>query len=140
MAAFGSLALSPDPGTAEMGMLLSISLSCTLFCALIVLPALLGPAEGGGAVGGRASAPPAEIASNDRPGCVKSAAQALAGPESPARRAASGLPCPERVRRLGARADSRSCHGIARDARIMAGIRNRPFGERLSPAAREPRR
>lgn len=45
MAAFGSLALSPDPGTAEMGMLLSISLSCTLFCVLIVLPALLGPAE-----------------------------------------------------------------------------------------------
>ncbi|HEX2151204.1 MAG TPA: MMPL family transporter, partial [Stellaceae bacterium] len=45
MAAFGSLALSPDPGTAEMGMLLSISLFCTLFCALIVLPALLGPVE-----------------------------------------------------------------------------------------------
>ncbi len=44
MAAFGSLALSPDPGTAEMGLLLSISLFCTLFCALIVLPALLGPA------------------------------------------------------------------------------------------------
>jgi hopanoid biosynthesis associated RND transporter like protein HpnN len=46
MAAFGSLALSPDPGTAEMGMLLSISLVCTLFCALVVLPALLGPARG----------------------------------------------------------------------------------------------
>jgi uncharacterized protein len=44
MAAFGSLALSPDPGTAEMGTLLSISLFCTLFCALIVLPALLDPA------------------------------------------------------------------------------------------------
>ena len=38
MAAFGSLALSHDPGTAQMGMLLSISLGCTLFCTLIVLP------------------------------------------------------------------------------------------------------
>ena len=35
---------------------------------------------------------------------------------------------------------SRARHGIARDARIVAGIRNRPFGERPSPAAREPRR
>ena len=34
----------------------------------------------------------------------------------------------------------RARHSIARDARIMAGIRNRPFGERPSPAAREPRR
>jgi hopanoid biosynthesis associated RND transporter like protein HpnN len=44
MSAFGSLALSHDPGTAEMGVLLSISLGCTLFCTLFVLPALLGPA------------------------------------------------------------------------------------------------
>jgi uncharacterized protein len=44
MAAFGSLALSPDPSTAEMGFLLTVSLTAALFCALFVLPALLGPA------------------------------------------------------------------------------------------------
>ncbi|HEX3860850.1 MAG TPA: MMPL family transporter [Stellaceae bacterium] len=44
MSAFGSLALSNDPGTAGMGELLSISLACTLFCTLVILPALLGPA------------------------------------------------------------------------------------------------
>src|SRR5437763_6795391 len=33
------------PGTAEMGILLTISLVCTLFCTFIVLPALLGPAR-----------------------------------------------------------------------------------------------
>ncbi|MGD9616228.1 MAG: MMPL family transporter [Alphaproteobacteria bacterium] len=44
MAAFGSLALSPDPSTAEMGLLLTISLVAALLCALFVLPALLGPA------------------------------------------------------------------------------------------------
>jgi hopanoid biosynthesis associated RND transporter like protein HpnN len=44
MSAFGSLALSNDPGTSDMGQLLTISLACTLFCTLIVLPALLGPA------------------------------------------------------------------------------------------------
>jgi uncharacterized protein len=43
--AFGSLALSSDPGTADMGELLAISLACTLFCTLFVLPALLGPAR-----------------------------------------------------------------------------------------------
>ena len=45
MSAFGSLALSNDPGTSGMGQLLTISLACTLFCTLIVLPALLGPAS-----------------------------------------------------------------------------------------------
>jgi uncharacterized protein len=44
IAAFGSLAVSPDPSTAEMGWLLIISLGCALLCALFVLPALLGPA------------------------------------------------------------------------------------------------
>jgi hypothetical protein len=44
MSAFGSLALSSDPGTAEMGELLAISLAATLLCTLLVLPALLGPA------------------------------------------------------------------------------------------------
>jgi hypothetical protein len=45
ISAFGSLALSHDPGTADMGELLSLSLACTLLCTLIVLPALLGPAR-----------------------------------------------------------------------------------------------
>jgi predicted RND superfamily exporter protein len=43
MSAFGSLALSPDPGTSAMGGMLTIALLCTLFCTLFVLPALLGP-------------------------------------------------------------------------------------------------
>jgi hopanoid biosynthesis associated RND transporter like protein HpnN len=41
--AFGSLALSAHPGTADMGKLLSLSLAWTLVCTLLVLPALLGP-------------------------------------------------------------------------------------------------
>jgi hopanoid biosynthesis associated RND transporter like protein HpnN len=45
MSAFGSLALSRDPGTAQMGELLAISLAATLFCTLFILPALLGPAQ-----------------------------------------------------------------------------------------------
>jgi hopanoid biosynthesis associated RND transporter like protein HpnN len=45
MSAFGSLALSEDPGTAQMGELLAISLASTLLCTLFVLPALLGPAR-----------------------------------------------------------------------------------------------
>jgi hopanoid biosynthesis associated RND transporter like protein HpnN len=48
MSAFGSLALSNDPGTADMGELLTISLGCTLFCTLFVLPALLGRAPAAG--------------------------------------------------------------------------------------------
>ena len=44
MLAFGSLALSDHPGTADMGKLLSLSLGFTLLCTLFVLPALLGPA------------------------------------------------------------------------------------------------
>jgi len=43
MSAFGSLALSHHPGTADMGKLLTLSLAWTLFCTLFVLPALLGP-------------------------------------------------------------------------------------------------
>jgi hopanoid biosynthesis associated RND transporter like protein HpnN len=42
--AFGSLALSPDLGEAEMGKLLAVSLAATVFCTMLVLPALLGPA------------------------------------------------------------------------------------------------
>jgi hypothetical protein len=39
--AFGSLALSGHPGTASMGMLLLISLGCTLVASLIFVPAIL---------------------------------------------------------------------------------------------------
>ena len=41
--AFGSLALSNHPGTASMGVLLTISLGYTLFTSLFVLPALFAP-------------------------------------------------------------------------------------------------
>ena len=39
--AFGSLAASAHPGTASMGLLLLISLGCTLVATLIFVPALL---------------------------------------------------------------------------------------------------
>lgn len=39
--AFGSLALSPHPGTASMGQLLLLSLGCTLIVTLLFVPALL---------------------------------------------------------------------------------------------------
>ena len=39
--AFGSLALSRHPGTASMGVLLLISLGCTLAASLVFVPALL---------------------------------------------------------------------------------------------------
>jgi len=42
MSAFGSLALSHHPGTADMGILLAISLTYTLLATLFVLPAALG--------------------------------------------------------------------------------------------------
>jgi hopanoid biosynthesis associated RND transporter like protein HpnN len=41
--AFGSLALSRHPGTAQMGVLLTIALGYTLLCTFFVLPALMGP-------------------------------------------------------------------------------------------------
>jgi hopanoid biosynthesis associated RND transporter like protein HpnN len=41
--AFGSLALSSHPGTADMGKLLSIALGYTLLATFFFLPALLGP-------------------------------------------------------------------------------------------------
>ncbi|HTJ62337.1 MAG TPA: MMPL family transporter [Alphaproteobacteria bacterium] len=40
--AFGSLILSHHPGTSEMGRLLSIEMFYTLFCVLLIMPALLG--------------------------------------------------------------------------------------------------
>lgn len=42
--AFGSLALSSHPGTADMGILLTISLLYALLCTLFVLPAMLAAA------------------------------------------------------------------------------------------------
>ena len=44
--AFGSLALSQHPGTASMGVLLLISLGCTLIASLMFLPALLAALAG----------------------------------------------------------------------------------------------
>ncbi len=43
LASFGSLALSRHPGTADLGLLLTIAISLTLALTLIGLPALLGP-------------------------------------------------------------------------------------------------
>jgi predicted RND superfamily exporter protein len=47
--AFGSLALSSHPGTASMGVLLLISLACTLIASLVFVPSVLaavGPPKG----------------------------------------------------------------------------------------------
>ena len=44
--AFGSLTVSSHPGTASMGLLLTVSLAATLVSTLLVLPALLGPPPG----------------------------------------------------------------------------------------------
>ncbi|MEL5848627.1 MAG: MMPL family transporter, partial [Candidatus Igneacidithiobacillus chanchocoensis] len=41
LSAFGSMALSVDPGMASLGDALSIALAIVLLCILIVLPALL---------------------------------------------------------------------------------------------------
>jgi predicted RND superfamily exporter protein len=40
---FGGLALSPHPGTASMGQLLSIGLILIVACTLVLLPALVPP-------------------------------------------------------------------------------------------------
>jgi predicted RND superfamily exporter protein len=44
---FGNLALSPHPGMASMGQLLSIGICFSMLCTLIVLPALLTPSNTG---------------------------------------------------------------------------------------------
>ncbi len=41
MGSFGSIALSSHPGTASMGALLTIAITMTLVCTLVVLPALM---------------------------------------------------------------------------------------------------
>jgi predicted RND superfamily exporter protein len=38
---FGSIALSSHPGTASMGLLLTLAITLTLGCTLVVLPALM---------------------------------------------------------------------------------------------------
>ncbi|MGH6663253.1 MAG: MMPL family transporter, partial [Rhodospirillales bacterium] len=43
---FGSIAVSSHPGTASMGMLLAISITLTMACTLVVLPALIEVAGG----------------------------------------------------------------------------------------------
>ncbi len=46
---FGSIALSSHPGTASMGVLLTVAISLTLICTLVLLPALM--AVSGGTAG-----------------------------------------------------------------------------------------
>jgi len=46
LASFGALGLSDHPGTASMGMLLTLAIVITLFCVLLLLPALLAVTEG----------------------------------------------------------------------------------------------
>ena len=45
---FGSIALSSHPGTASMGVLLTIAITLTLLCTLVVLPALMAITGGRG--------------------------------------------------------------------------------------------
>ncbi len=86
MCAFGSLWLSPDVGSSEMGKLLTISLAMTVFCTLFVLPALLGPADVTAAAD-RRSVPGATPAPRPAPARAGSAApQAPRRGGSPARR------------------------------------------------------
>jgi len=87
MCAFGSLMLSPDPGSAEMGKLLTVSLATTVFCTLFVLPALLGPA----------SAP--DRGSARDPAQVPRPAGARAGSPAPRAPRPGGSPGPKRKRR-----------------------------------------
>jgi hopanoid biosynthesis associated RND transporter like protein HpnN len=89
MCAFGSLMFSPDPGSADMGKLLTISLAMTVLCTLFILPALLGPARvpapgRGSARGASRARPPAGA----RPGSP--------GPRTPRR---GGSPGSKRKRR-----------------------------------------
>ncbi|WP_299618227.1 MMPL family transporter [Pelagibius sp.] len=45
LASFGALSLSSHPGTASMGLLLTLAIAITLFCILLLLPALLAVTE-----------------------------------------------------------------------------------------------
>ena len=48
MASFGALGFSRHQGLASLGMLLALTLSLALICALVVLPALIGELEARG--------------------------------------------------------------------------------------------
>jgi len=89
MCAFGSLALSPDPGSADMGKLLAISLAMTVFCTLFILPALLGPA----------TAPLPDRGSSPDRGRVRRSAGARAGSAVRPAPRRGGNPGPKRKRR-----------------------------------------
>jgi hypothetical protein len=93
MCAFGSLWLSPDVGSSEMGKLLTLSLAMTVFCTLFVLPALLGPAlvPGGVTAADRRSAPAAARAPRSALARAGSAA-----PQAPRR---GGSPARKKPRR-----------------------------------------
>jgi predicted RND superfamily exporter protein len=90
MCAFGSLWLSPDIGTSEMGKLLTLSLVMTVFCTLFVLPALLGPARVSAAAD-RRSAPAAAPAPRPAP--------ARAGSPAPPAPRRGGSPARKKPRR-----------------------------------------
>ena len=53
---FGNLAFSAHPGTASMGVLLTVGMVATLLCTLLVLPALVRLAAPRGPAGGRGAA------------------------------------------------------------------------------------
>jgi hopanoid biosynthesis associated RND transporter like protein HpnN len=89
MCAFGSLALSPDPGSADMGKLLTISLAMTVFCTLFILPALLGPA----------TAPAPDRDSSPDRARVRRSAGVRAGSPAPRAPRRGGSPKPKRKRR-----------------------------------------
>jgi hypothetical protein len=93
MCAFGSLWLSPDICTSEMGKLLTLSLAMTVFCTLFILPALLGPAPA-----------PAPVTATSRGSArgksraPRSAAAPAGSPTPPAPRR-GGNPAPRKPRR-----------------------------------------
>jgi hopanoid biosynthesis associated RND transporter like protein HpnN len=85
MSAFGSLAASPDPSEAGMGTLLAISLGCTVFCTLFIVPALLGPAR----------VPPSGRGSAPGEGQARRQAAAPAGSAARPARRRGGSPAPK---------------------------------------------
>ena len=91
MCAFGSLALSRDPGSADMGKLLTLSLAMTVLCTLFILPALLGPAL---------TPAPARDRSKERSPARKSAGARAgsAAPKAPRRGGSRGRKPPGRPR------------------------------------------
>jgi predicted exporter len=91
MCAFGSLMFSPDPGSADMGQLLTLSLAMTVLCTLFVLPALLGPAPAAATASGRGSVRAKSPAPRS-----SAARQGSPAPQAPRR---GGNPAPGKPRR-----------------------------------------